>query len=342
MKWFLLTSFIAVSAWAKAPLLIDGHNDLPWTLRSAGDVQLTKYDLNQHQSKFHTDIPRLKKGGLGAQFWSVYVPTSATGESAVKMTREQIDLVHRLIKRYPEHFELALSAADITRIYESGKIASLIGMEGGHSINNSLEILRDMYQRGARYLTLAHNQNTEWVESCTGTPMVDPLTPFGESVVAEMNRLGMFVDISHVSARAMHQILDVAKAPVIASHSSAYTVRPHPRNVPDDVLKRVKKNGGVIMVNFYTDFISSTGKATVGTLVDHIDHIVKVAGIDHVGIGSDYDGVSSLPVGLEDVSKYPNIADELIKRGYTEAEIAKIFGENLMRAFRAVEEVAKE
>lgn len=326
----------------KTALLVDGHNDLPWTLRSVGDSGLKKYDLNKFQKRFHTDIPRLRKGGLTAQFWSAYIPTSYSGSEAVRVTLQQVDLVHRMIKKYSDTFELALTSGDVSRIHQSGKIASMIGLEGGHSINSSLDTLRKMYDLGARYMTLAHNKNLSWVESCTGnTKLADPLNRFGEDVVFEMNRLGMFVDISHISARAMREVLAIAKAPVIASHSSAYALRKHVRNVPDDVLKMVETNGGVIMVNFYTSFISSSGSADVGTVVDHIDHIAKVAGIDHVGLGSDYDGVPALPEGLEDVSKYPNITAEMLRRGYSETDVRKVLGENLLRAFKEMEEAAK-
>ena len=341
-------------------LVVDGHNDLPWALRQAGDMGLTKFDLNKVQKKFNTDIPRLKAGGLGAQFWSVYVPADLifTG-GAAKMTFEQIDLVHRLIKKYPQTFELALTADDIIRIRKAGKIASMIGMEGGHSIEDDLSNLKKFYDKGARYMTLTHSRNLAWADACTDKEVLKGLSPFGEQVVAEMNRLGMLVDISHVSPAVMRHVLRITKKPVIASHSSARGVKDHVRNVPDDVLKLVARNNGVVMVNFYTEFISSelldvaaplnphshahncegvmdgTFGATVGTVVDHIDHIVKIAGIDHVGLGSDFDGVPTLPTGLEDVSKYPALTEELLKRGYDETSIRKILGLNLERVFRA-------
>jgi len=318
-------------------LLVDGHNDLPWALREKNDMGLTKFNLTQFQPQFHTDIPRLRKGGMGAQFWSAYVPTSLSPSQAVKVTREQIDLIHRMIEKY-DAFEFAGSTEDILRAFKNGRMASLIGVEGGHSINNSLEILRELYEKGARYMTLAHNRNTSWIESCTDKALPEPLTPFGEKVVWEMNRLGMLVDISHISAKAMKEVLAVTKAPVIASHSSAYAIYNHVRNVPDDVLERVAENGGVMMVNFYTHFVGAP--ANVGTVVNHIEHIIKVAGIDHVGLGSDYDGVPALPVGLEDVSKFPNITEELLRRGYSETDIRKVLGENVMRAFKKVEEIA--
>lgn len=330
-------SFFSVYA---TPYVIDGHNDLPWALRSAGDLNLTLHNLNQFQPKFHTDIPRLRQGNVGAQFWSVYVPSRLMQiGGAKKMTLEQIGIVKRMMAKYPDAFEQAFSSEDIRRIKATGKIASMIGMEGGHSIENSIENLRELYRAGARYMTLSHDKNLSWVESCTDKEMANPLTSFGEEVVREMNRLGMLVDISHISARAMRKVLDVTQAPVIASHSSAYAVTPHVRNVPDDVLLKVKQNGGVVMVNFYSEFITSNGKGTVSDVVDHIEHIIKVAGIDHVGLGSDFDGVPELPEGLEDASKYPNLEKELLKRGHSEDEIKKIFHENLLRVFEKIERV---
>jgi len=350
----------------RSSLLVDGHNDLPWRLREEGDLGLTHTDLASDQPQFNTDIPRLRQGGVGAQFWSVYVPASLMQSgTAAKATREQIELVHTMIRKYPDTFELALNAKDIVRIHQSGKIASLIGMEGGHSIENSLTTLKEMFDRGARYMTLSHSNNLAWVESATDKPMSTPLTELGKKIVFEMNRLGMLVDISHISARAMRAVLAVATKPVIASHSSAYGLKAHVRNVPDDVLKLVAKNGGVIMVNFYPAYIGKeenwksfaelghihihdcveedvtkwrkNGRvptADVGTVVDHIDYIVKVAGIDHVGLGSDFDGVPTLPTGLEDVSKYPAITTELVRRGYSDEDIRKILGLNLVRAFQ--------
>ncbi len=365
-------------------LVIDGHNDLPWQLREINDLDLKKTDLNKPQPKFHTDIPRLRKGGVGAQFWSAYVPVElAITGTAVQTTYEQIDVVHRFVNKYPDTFEFARSAADVRRIRAAGKIASLIGVEGGHSIGNSLETLRDFAKRGVRYLTLTHSANTSWADACTDKEAHGGLTAFGEDVVRELNAQGMFVDISHVSAKTMAHALRITKAPVIASHSSAYGVKAHVRNVPDDVLKQVAVNGGVVMVNFFPAFIgrderrivrrdrsaelmmnlpgfigmvhdhdaemwngflntNSFPRADVGTVVDHIDHIVAVAGIDHVGLGSDFDGVPYMPEGLEDVSKYPVITEELLRRGYSEADIKKVLGENLLRAFDRVAAVANE
>jgi membrane dipeptidase len=344
-------------------LVIDGHNDLPWAIREAGG--LAGIDLKQPQPKFNTDIPRLRQGNVGAQFWSAYVPASTMKDgTAVKTTLEQIDLIHKMVAAYPDTFQMALTPDEIRSARANGKIASLIGIEGGHSIDNSLVTLRDLFAKGARYMTLSHSKNLDWVESATDTPMPDALTAFGKDVVREMNKLGMLVDISHISARAMREVLAVATAPVIASHSSAWALKNHPRNVPDDVLHQVRTNGGVIMVNFYPAYISDrsivapplalngveihdcvaadfqiwnlTGLLPVAdtkTVVDHIEHIIRVAGINHVGLGSDFDGVPLLPMGLEEVSKYPNITLELQTRGYLESDIRKIMGENLMRAF---------
>ncbi|HEY4313421.1 MAG TPA: dipeptidase [Pirellulales bacterium] len=367
----------------RSALVVDGHNDLPWQLRTKGESGFTKFDIAQPQPTLDTDLPRLKKGGVGAQFWSAYAPveTMRTGESA-KVTLEQIDLIRRMIDRYPDDLELALTADDIVRIHKSGKIASLIGVEGGHAIDNSIASLRRLYDLGARYMTLAHSDSLDWVDSATDVPRSEGLSPFGEEVVTTMNDLGMLVDISHISADAMRDVLRVSRAPVIASHSSAFAVAGHPRNVPDDVLRGLPKNGGVIMVNFFSGFIvperAELGARTVAeriarrqkdpaekdegganaifrstaeqqklspgsvhTLVDHIDHIVKVAGIDHVGLGSDYDGVTKLPAQLEDVSTYPYITQELLNRGYKPDAIRKVLGENLVRALRQAEQVKK-
>ncbi len=366
-------------------LVIDGHNDLPWQLREIGDLSLTKTDLNKHQAKFHTDIPRLKKGGVGAQFWSAYVPVEfAALGTAVSATYEQIAVIHRMVEKYPGTFEMALTAADVRRIRSEGKIASMIGVEGGHSINNSLDTLRDFAAKGVRYMTLTHSANTSWADACTDKENNGGLSKFGEEVVAEMNKLGMFVDISHVSAKTMRHVLRVTKAPVMASHSSAYAVKQHVRNVPDDVLKLVAQNGGVVMVNFFPAFIGRDERrlthyagaertaelmglpgfigmvhdhdldmwngflddnrfprADVGTVVDHLEHIIQVAGVDHVGLGSDFDGVPYMPEGLEDVSKYPAITEELLRRGHSAGEIKKILGENLLRAFERMQAVAQ-
>ncbi len=359
--------------------VFDGHNDLPWEIRSNASSSFQRKDISKPQPDMHTDIPRLKKGGVGAQFWSVYVPASTRREGeALVQTIEQIELVHSMIRRYPDVFELALTAADVERIRAKGKIASMIGMEGGHSIENSLGNLRRLYQMGARYMTLTHSETLDWADSATDDAEHEGLTPFGEEVVREMNRLGMLVDISHVSPQTMKDALRISKAPVIFSHSSARAVADHPRNVPDDVLRLTAQNGGVVMVNFFSGFVHPESAqrmakmfdeiremrkkypeqedfraalarwrarnpmvaGTVHDLVDHIDHIVRIAGIDHVGIGSDYDGVSLLPKQLEDVSTYPVITQELLNRDYTEQQIHKIMYGNILRVLREAEKVA--
>jgi len=363
-------------------LLIDGHNDLPYELRAKDGPSFRNIDLTKPQKAFNTDIERLRKGNVGAQFWSAYVPVATTKKGiAIRMTMEQIDIIHEMARRYPDTFEMASGTADILRIRKSGKIACLIGVEGGHSIDNSLGVLRDYYRLGVRYMTLTHSESLDWADSCSDAPKANGLTPFGESVVREMNRLGMLVDLSHVSDATMKASLKVTKAPVIFSHSSARAVANHPRNVPDDVLKLVKENGGVVMVNFYSGFVTPEGaRATqkvlevarelkkkfpddevkyreayrawtkdndyapgsVHDIVDHIDHIVKVAGIDHVGIGSDFDGVPKLPKQMADVSCYPFITQVLVDRGYTKEQIHKILGGNVMRIFAAAEQVSEK
>jgi membrane dipeptidase len=357
-------------------MLFDGHNALPWRLRTDGDFALTKYDLSRRLDSGQTDIPRLREGGVKAQFWSVYIPSEHSHPA--RTVTEQIDLVRRMVERYPDTFEMAYNADDVERIARAGKIASLIGIEGGVAIENSLAQLRAFSELGARYMTLTHNTTLDWADAATDSPKHDGLSPFGERVVKEMNRLGMLVDISHVSPATMADALRVAQAPVIASHSSAYAICPSPRNVPDDILKAVKANGGVVMVNFFSGFIvpesgrkmrailqemrakypdraartkamedwfkSEGAKLARGSyrdVADHIDHIVKVAGIDHVGIGSDFDGISMAPVGLEDVSSYPRLTEELLRRGYSEPDVHKILGGNALRAFRKAGEVAQ-
>ena len=364
----------------RSALLIDGHNDLPWRLRDNAESSFDSLDISQPQEELQTDIPRLRRGGVGAQFWSAFVPpeTIETG-GATLHALEQIDLIHRMVRRYPDTFEMASSADDIVRIHRDGRIASLIGLEGGHAIENSLDPLRMFHALGVRYMTLTHSRNLEWADSATDEARHGGLTQFGEQVVREMNRLGMLADISHVSPDAMRDALRVSRAPIIASHSSAYALAAHPRNVPDDVLRLVAENGGVIMVNFYPGFIDpeaariSQGmfaamrearaahpdeagyreaerqwrqenpmpRVTVHDVVDHIDHIVKVAGIDHVGLGSDFDGITQLPEQLEDVSCYPYITQELLNRGYSETDIHKILGGNVLRALRQAEQVAR-
>lgn len=365
--------------------LIDGHNDLPWQYRKRGG-DLSAIDLRRDTGQLNppwaTDIARLRAGGVGGQFWSVYVPAMLPGAEALQATVEQIDVVHRLCARYPDIFGLALTADDVERIHRQGRIASLIGMEGGHSINNSLAALRMTYKLGARYLTLTHTKNTDWADAAGDEAQHGGLTPFGEEVVREMNRLGMLVDLSHVTDDTMRDALRVTKAPVIFSHSSAYALCHHPRNVPDDVLGMVKTNGGVVMVCFLPGYLTErdradfeagmterqrlqqlhandplkvdagmtewrrsrqrSNRASLSDVADHIDHIRKVAGIDHLGIGADYEGFSGPPVGLEDVSKYPALLAELLRRGYTPEEIKKVAGLNLLRVLRAAEQVAAE
>lgn len=369
----------------KTPL-IDGHNDVPWMYRKRSNGLATvdfRSDTSRFKPAWATDIPRLRAGGVGAQFWSVFVPANLPGAEAVQATVEQIDVVHRLCALYPETFELALTAADIERIHRKGKIASLIGMEGGHSINNSLATLRMMYRLGARYLTLTHTKNTDWAEAAGEEAKHRGLTPFGEQVVLEMNRLGMLVDMSHVSDNTMRDALSVSKAPVIFSHSSARAVCDHPRNVPDEVLRLTAANGGVVMVCFLPGYVTvqerdeflaweaeqkrlralhpdddqavergitewrrlrpKVARATLNDVADHVDHIRKVAGIDHIGIGSDFDGFGGLPPeGLEDVSKYPALLAELLRRGYTKGDLRRIAGRNVLRVMRAAERVAGE
>ena len=369
--------------------VIDGHNDLPWGIRTdfgnVGNIDLSA-DTSNLRGKtadgdvhLMTDIPRARKGHLGAQFWSVWIPATTTGPEAVQMTLEQIDIVRTMVAKYPKDFEMASTAADIQRIEKSGRIASLIGVEGGHQINNSLPVLRDYYALGVRYMTLTHSKNTDWADSATDTPAHQGLTPFGRAVVHEMNRLGMLVDLSHVSPETMKAALETTRAPVIFSHSSARALDDHPRDVPDDVLRMVKQNHGVVMVNFYPPFISQAvatwdadragasakfdalyvgqpdrakaamdqwkkehpqPKATIAQVADHIDHIRKIAGVESVGIGSDFDGIEITPEGLEGVDTYPALFAELARRGWTDGELAALAGRNLLRVMREAEQVA--
>jgi membrane dipeptidase len=373
--------------------LIDGHNDLPWEIRERFKSDVAAVNLmadTSHlpveagQAALMTDIPRLRAGHVGAQFWSVWIPVNTQGFEAVQMTLEQIDLVKRMSAQYPSDFAMAYSAADIRRIHKSRKIASLIGIEGGHQINNSLAVLRQMYDAGARYMTLTHTTNTAWADSATDTPAHHGLTPFGVEVVKEMNRLGMLVDLSHVSPDTMRAALAASQAPIIFSHSSARALDDHPRNVPDDVLRAVAANGGVVMVNFAPPYVSAArnhweadlaaertrfnsppyaglyigqperAKAaltewqaqhpmpitTLAQVADHVEHIRQVAGIDHVGIGSDFDGIPDAPVGLEGVDRYPALLAELMRRGWSDADISKLAGENLLRALATAEQVS--
>jgi membrane dipeptidase len=321
--------------------LIDGHNDYPWALREANaERDLAKLDIRVAQPKLMTDIPRLRAGGVGGQFWSVYVPVTMQGPQATRVTLEQIDVVHRMVRKYPDTFALALTAADVDRIFKAGHIASLIGMEGGHSIDNSLAALRMFYATGARYMTLTHSSNTAWADSGTDTPKSGGLSKFGEEVVREMNRLGMLVDLSHTSPETMADAIRVSEAPVIFSHSDARALNDHGRNVPDSVLTMLPKNGGVVMVTFVPGFLVKGGKATLADAASHMDHIRRVAGADHVGIGSDFDGIDAVPAGLEDVSKYPALTAELLRRGWPEEDVRKALGLNVLRVMRRAEEVA--
>lgn len=374
--------------------LIDGHNDLPWEIRNRFKSDLSAVDLKsgtaglpfpEGGSALMTDIPRLRAGRVGGQFWSVWIPSDMKGFEAVQTTLEQMDLVKRMTARYPGDLEMAYTAADVRRIHQSHKIASMIGIEGGHQINNSLPVLRQMFDAGARYMTLTHTINTAWADSATDAPAHHGLTPFGTEVVREMNRLGMLVDISHVSPDTMRAALAVSDAPVMFSHSSARALVDHPRNVPDDILQLVAANGGVVMVNFAPGYVSDArnhwdadqaaertrfnsppyiglyigqparAKAalvaweeqhprpatTLAQVADHVDHIRQVAGIDHVGLGSDFDGIEDAPVGLEGVNRYPALLEELMRRGWTDADIAKVAGENVLRVMAAVEKVAR-
>jgi membrane dipeptidase len=339
--------------------MVDGHNDYPWEVRQRGGKDPAGLDIRGPQPATMTDIPRLREGGVGAQFWSVYTPPTLEGPEAVVVTLEQIDIVYRMMARYPETFELARTADDVERIFKNGRIASLIGLEGGHAINSSLGVLRMYASLGARYMTLTHSNNVAWADSATDTPEHHGLTPFGESVIREMNRLGMLVDLSHVSPEVMAHVLRISTAPVIFSHSSARALCDSPRNVPDAILRRVKQNGGIVMVSFVPSFTTPEAlewenaaegwKAshprpvvTVAQVADHIDYVRRVAGIDHVGYGSDFDGITKAPTGLEDVSKFPALTAELLRRGYSNEDVKKVIGLNLLRVMRAAEAVADQ
>jgi membrane dipeptidase len=363
---------------AQVPL-VDGHNDYPWALRENGTRDLDKFDLARPQPTLMTDIPRLRAGGVGGQFWSVYVPAELQGEAAVTATLEQIDIVHRMMRKYPDTFAPALTADDVERAFKRKRIGSLIGLEGGHAIDNSLGALRMFHRLGARYMTLTHSRNLAWADAATETPALGGLSPFGEAVVREMNWLGMLVDLSHVSPDTMTDAIAVSQAPVIFSHSSARAITDHARNVPDHVLQLLPKNGGIVMVTFVPGFLSSkvvawnalraaeenrlkdklaadapalkaamdawekanpAPRATIADAADHIDHIRKVAGIDHIGLGGDFDGITSVVQGLEDVSTYPALTAALLRRGYTDDDIRKILGLNILRVMRAAEKVS--
>ncbi|XP_037652180.1 dipeptidase 1 [Sebastes umbrosus] len=323
--------------------LIDGHNDLPWQFRKQFNNELNKVDLYTLENT-HTNIPKIKEGRLGAQFWSAYVPCETQYKDAVRQTLEQIDVVHRMCQKYPEVFMFATSSQDIMEAFNMNKTASLIGVEGGHSLDSSLGTLRTMYQLGVRYLTLTHSCNTPWADNWLVDTGSEPsehngLSPFGKQLVKEMNRLGMLIDLAHVTETVMNQVLDMSVAPVIFSHSSAYSVCPHKRNVPDDVLMRVNQTGGIIMVNFYNDYVTCSKTADISHVANHFDHIKKVAGAGIIGFGGDYDGVTRVPEGLEDVSKVPKLVAELLRRGWTDEEVKAALGNNLLRVLSKAEEV---
>jgi membrane dipeptidase len=333
------------SALLAANPVIDGHNDLPWALRKrlGPDARAVAagIDLTEPQTDLHTDLARLRQGGVGGQFWSVYVPCELTGHAAVTAVLEQIEIVHALAARYPGHLRLAGTADEVEAAFAEGRVASLLGAEGGHCIAESLGVLRALHRLGVRYLTLTHNKNVPWADSATDDPAAGGLTAFGRQVVAEMNRIGMLVDLSHVAPTTMRDALDCTAAPVIFSHSSCRAVHDHPRNVPDDVLARLPGNGGVCMLTFVPWFVSPEAPhATVEHVVAHVEHARAVAGVDHIGIGGDYDGVSATPVGLEDVSRYPVLFEALLDRGWTEADCAKLAGRNVLRVLRTAEELA--
>jgi membrane dipeptidase len=358
------------------PLVLDGHNDLPWQLRLQYGGDLDLMDLSRPMATTATDLPRLRAGRVGGQFWSVYVPSSLQGDSAVTATLEQVDFVHRLVATFPDHLALADSAADVRAVYESGRTASLLGMEGGHSINESLGTLRMMRALGVRYMTLTHNDNVPWADSATDNPVLGGLSDFGEEVVREMNRIGMLVDLSHVSADTMRHALRVSSRPVVFSHSSARALCDVPRNVPDDVLQALPANGGVCMVTFVPAFVSPAAaawkdeteqqaerrgidqrdflamqalmneragehpppEATLDDVVRHVEHVREVAGVDHVGVGGDYDGSSFMPVDMPDVASYPRLFAALADRGWSDDELAGLAGGNVLRVLEAADD----
>ncbi len=361
--------------------LIDGHNDLAYALRERVGIRTSTIDLRADVAGLDTDIVRLRSGGVGGQFWSVWVPAALPELEALRMALEQLDIVHRFIERYPETFALARTADEVEGAFGSGRIASLIGVEGGSMIASSMAALRQLHARGVRYMTLTHWRTTRWADAATDAPRHDGLTPFGVAVVREMNRLGMLVDLSHVSPATMTAALDASAAPVIFSHSGARAVTDHPRNVPDEILRRVPANGGIVMAVFLSGFISTdvarhlepymaaedaytaahpeasaaeletrqlewlaehpAPRTTIGQVADHIDHLRSVMGVDHVGIGSDFDGGELLPDGLEDVSGFPSLIAELLRRGYQDDEVRAIAGGNILRVMRGAEAVAQ-
>ncbi len=364
---------------AKHPL-IDGHNDLPWAIREYEKAprDVVAYDLRQHTTG-NTDFARLKAGGVGGQFWSVYIPAEEKSIGFAKTQLEQLDIARRVIERYPDRLTLALTASDVERAMKKGRIASLLGMEGGHAIESSLGALRAFHALGARYMTLTHTATLDWADAAGDAPRHGGLTRFGEEVVREMNRLGMLVDLSHVAPETMKRALAVSAAPVIFSHSSARALTDHPRDVPDDVLRLLPANGGVVMVSFVPGFTSEAvrawnaesdaaqarfkslhpgdprrakgeleawqrdhpaPRATLAQVADHVEHVRRVAGVDHVGIGSDFDGITSTPLGLEGVDRYPVLLAELLRRGWSDEEVGKLAGENILRVLAQAERTA--
>lgn len=370
--------------WLRDFCLVDGHNDAPWQIFKRFNNQLGRFNFEGGTKALnppmHTDLPRLRAGGVGGQFWSVFVPTSLHGAEAVQATINQMDLVVRLTARYPDSLGLASTADEVRALHRTGRVACLMGVEGGHSINNSLATLRQLHALGARYMTLTHWQNTAWADAATDKPAHHGLTPFGRLVVREMNRVGMLVDLSHVSPETMRDALDTTVAPVIFSHSSAYALCKHVRNVPDEILKRVARNGGVVMVNYSSIFVSEAARvvdeardaeeerltrlhptnpgavtaalaaydrvhpmprATLTQVADHLDHIRRVAGIEHVGLGADLDGIERTPIGLPDTSAYPALLAELYRRGYTKEDLAALAGNNVLRVLERARRVAE-
>jgi len=324
--------------------VFDGHNDWPWSLRSVFNNSINDVDLDSDLTvrySGHTDIPRLKKGKVGAQFWSCYVPCSSQGKDAVRQGLQQIDVIKRMVANNPDDLVFTSTVDEIEAAQKEGKIASTIGVEGGHMIDSSLGTLRLLYELGARYITLTHSCDIPWATAFNTNKPSEGLTDFGKKVVLEMNRLGMLIDLAHVSDQTMIDVFNITRSPVIYSHSSARAICSHMRNVPDDILLLLKQNKGVIMINFYNDYINCDSNATLSQVADHYDYIKEFIGVNYLGIGGDYDGVSRLPTGLEDVSKYPDLMVELLNRGWTTDEIKKICGENIKRVLRENEVIAK-
>ncbi|TFD61974.1 membrane dipeptidase [Cryobacterium sp. Hh7] len=330
--------------------VIDGHNDLAWACRAHRDYSVSGLDSEQDsgRSALQTDVPKLRRGGVHGQFWSVWVHTDLEGTDSVQATLEQIDFIHRLIAAYPDDFEWAVTADDVERAQLNGRIASLLGVEGGNQINNSLAVLREYARLGVRYMTLTWNSSTEWADAAVGDVTHDGINDRGRAVIAEMNRIGMMIDLSHVSAATMQDALDATELPLLFSHSSCFALNPHPRNVPDQILTQLKANNGVQMITFVPAFISADyrcwedeGSAgdkplvTVAHVADHVEHARRVAGVDHIGLGGDFDGCPDMPVGLADVSEYPNLFAELSRRGWSNADLAKLGYQNVLRVLRA-------